>query len=110
MKSSSLKIAKAKQTRIGRLACRLLGDERGAVMMEYVMIAVLVAAAAVAIFMVFGRSIRDKANAMVGSMDGDPATAANTLAGERNSRMGEATTAMQTGDTFGNRGGGGAGQ
>ena len=83
--------------------CRLLGDERGAVMMEYVMIAVLVAAAAVALFMVFGRSIRDKTNAMIGTMDGDPATAAATLDTERGNRMSDASAAMATGDKLGNK-------
>ena len=72
-------------------------------MMEYVMIAVLVAAAAVALFMVFGRSIRDKTNAMIGTMDGDPETAATTLETERGNRITDAGNAMATGDKLGNK-------
>lgn len=103
MKLTPLKIAKAKQTRFGRVLCRLLGDERGAVMMEYVMIAVLVAAAAVALFMVFGRSIRDKTNAMIETMDGDPDAAATKLETQRGERITDAGTAMTTGDKLGNK-------
>ena len=56
MKKAS-KIARAKRTRLGRILCRLAGDEAGAVMMEYVVLALLVCAAVVGIVMVFGDSI-----------------------------------------------------
>lgn len=42
---------------LGRVVCRLLGDERGQAMMEYVIIAVLIAAAAVAAVAYFGKDI-----------------------------------------------------
>lgn len=42
---------------LGRVVCRLLGDERGQSMMEYVIIAVLIAAAAVAAVAYFGKDI-----------------------------------------------------
>ena len=38
------RIMRAKRSRIGRIVCRLLGDEKGAVTMEYVILAVLIAA------------------------------------------------------------------
>ncbi|HQC52387.1 MAG TPA: hypothetical protein PLE92_04590 [Lentisphaeria bacterium] len=47
----------AKRTRLGRFLCRLLGDQCGAVAMEYVVIALLVAAAVVGIVIVFGSRI-----------------------------------------------------
>ena len=47
----------AKNTRLGRFLCRLLGEEKGAVAMEYVVIALLVAAAVVGVVMVFGSRI-----------------------------------------------------
>ncbi len=65
MKMTALKIAKAKHTRFGRLMCRLLGDERGAVLMEYVLLAVLIAAAVVAIIAVFGDTIRGQFSVMI---------------------------------------------
>ena len=49
----------------GRLICRVLGEEKGAVAMEYIVIALLVAAAVVALVMVFGGNLRnmfDKTN------------------------------------------------
>lgn len=70
MKLTPLKIAKAKQTRFGRMLCRLFGDERGAVMMEYVVLGVLVVAAAVAIVLVFGDQIRDSFHSMILAMQG----------------------------------------
>lgn len=51
------KIRFAKNTKLGRFLCRLLGDQRGAVAMEYVVIALLVAAAVVGIVIVFGSRI-----------------------------------------------------
>ena len=43
----------------GRLICRVLGEENGAVAMEYIVIALLVAAAVVALVMVFGGNLRN---------------------------------------------------
>ena len=57
MTSMKLKLERAKRTRLGRILCAVLGDERGAVAMEYVVIALLVAAAVVGVVMVFGSRI-----------------------------------------------------
>jgi len=59
MKVSRWTIAKAKKRALGRLLCRLFGDEAGGVMMEYVILAVLVAAAVVVAVMVFGKTIME---------------------------------------------------
>ena len=50
-------VQRMKNTRVGRLVCRLFGEEKGAVMMEYVIVAVLIAAAAVAAVSYFGKDI-----------------------------------------------------
>ena len=50
-------VQRVKNTRVGRLVCRLFGEEKGAVMMEYVIVAVLIAAAAVAAVSYFGKNI-----------------------------------------------------
>ena len=57
MTSMKLKLQRAKRTKLGRFLCVLLGDQCGAVAMEYVVIALLVAAAVVGIVMVFGSRI-----------------------------------------------------
>ncbi|MBQ6470836.1 MAG: Flp family type IVb pilin [Victivallales bacterium] len=57
MTSIQMKLQRAKRTRLGRFLCALLGDQRGAVAMEYVVIALLVAAAVVGVVMVFGSRI-----------------------------------------------------
>lgn len=84
MKLTSMKIAKAKRTRFGRFLCRVLGDERGAVMMEYVVLGVLVVAAAVAVTLVFGKQIRDNFQAMVLALQGKQKSAVSLV--EKNAK------------------------
>ena len=57
MTSMKMKLERAKRTKFGRFLCRILGDQCGAVAMEYVVIALLVAAAVVGVVMVFGSRI-----------------------------------------------------
>ena len=57
MTSMKLKLQRAKRTKLGRFLCAIMGDQCGAVAMEYVVIALLVAAAVVGIVMVFGSRI-----------------------------------------------------
>ncbi|MBR6023036.1 MAG: hypothetical protein IK066_11550 [Kiritimatiellae bacterium] len=73
MKMTALKIAKAKHTRFGRLLCRVFGDERGAVMMEYVVLGVLVVAAVVAIVKLFGGTISNQFKVMIKALTDDNA-------------------------------------
>lgn len=47
----------AKRTRLGRMLCRLAGDQTGAVLMEYVILGVLIAAAATLAAIYFGKGI-----------------------------------------------------
>lgn len=72
MQNRKIKIARAKRTKFGRFLCRILGEENGAVAMEYVIIGVLVAAAVVAIVMVFGDTIGNMFGDMVTAIIGDP--------------------------------------
>ena len=65
----------AKRTMLGRFICRLLGDEAGQTIMEYVVIGVMVVAAAVAIVMLFGQQIRASFDKMLKSLRGEPAAA-----------------------------------
>lgn len=52
-----MRIARAKRTALGRTLCRLFGDRTGGVMMEYVLLGVLVAAAVVALVWAFGGTL-----------------------------------------------------
>ncbi|MBR4716936.1 MAG: Flp family type IVb pilin [Lentisphaeria bacterium] len=61
----ALHFNRAKKSLCGRVLRRLLGEEKGAVAMEYIVIALLVAAAVVGLVMVFGGNLRnmfDKTN------------------------------------------------
>jgi len=61
----SLHFNRAKKSLCGRVLRRLVGEETGAVAMEYIVIALLVAAAVVGLVMVFGGNLRnmlDKTN------------------------------------------------
>ena len=71
-KLSEFTIQRAKRTMFGRAVCRLFGDQTGAVMMEYVVIGVLVVAAAVAMVLAFGKGIRESFHKMVEALLGHP--------------------------------------
>ena len=50
-------VERAKNTFVGRIVCRIMGEEKGAVMMEYVIVAVLIAAAVAVGAWFFGKDI-----------------------------------------------------
>lgn len=50
-------IERAKKSFVGRIVCRIMGEEKGAVMMEYVIVAVLIAAAVAVGAWFFGKDI-----------------------------------------------------
>lgn len=56
-KTSKFAIRRAKETKLGRILCRLAGEENGQAMMEYVIVATVIAAAVVIGAWVFGRDI-----------------------------------------------------
>lgn len=53
-------IERAKKSFFGRIVCRMMGEENGAVMMEYVIIAVLIAAAVAVGAWYFGRTVNNE--------------------------------------------------
>ena len=50
-------VERAKKSFVGRIVCRVMGEETGAVMMEYVIVAVLIAAAVAAGAWFFGKDL-----------------------------------------------------
>ena len=61
---------KMMNSKFGKILRRLVGEEAGAVMMEYVIIAVLIAAACVVAIAYFGRTVTTEANVATIAMTG----------------------------------------
>lgn len=66
------------RSRMKKVFCRLLGDRTGGVMMEYVILAVLIAAAAVVAVMYFGRGIVTSLSTSTHAMAGESGAAASS--------------------------------
>lgn len=71
-KPSKYAIKRARTTLVGRVLCRLLGEQTGAVLMEYVVLGAMVAAAAVALILLFGKGIRERLSEMIDALLGKP--------------------------------------
>ena len=61
---------KIMDSKLGKALRRLVGEETGAVMMEYVILAVLIAAAAVVAIAYFGKTVTSEANVAATAMTG----------------------------------------
>ncbi|MBO5939892.1 MAG: hypothetical protein J6R18_01680 [Kiritimatiellae bacterium] len=77
-------INKMKNSAFGKLLRRFAGEETGAVMMEYVIVAVLIAAAAVVAIAYFGQTIVGQTNAGAQAITGKGPEAAATVENVRN--------------------------
>lgn len=86
---NQITMQRMKKSRIGRVVRRLLGEERGAIMMEYVILAVLIAAAAVVAVAMFGKTI-------VGMFDSAARGATGDHTGAKSAQ--DATRSTQTTD------------
>lgn len=99
------RVIRAKNSGLGRVLCRLLGDQTGQAMMEYIVLAVLLVAATVGIVVVFGRNMRAQwytaMLAMMGKTD-SAQTNQETIQGKVTT---DATAANESGNaTDGNQG------
>ena len=63
-------INKMKNSKFGKFLRRVVGEDAGAVMMEYVILAVLIAAAAVVAIAYFGRTVVGESNVATTAMTG----------------------------------------
>ena len=68
-------LKKATNSFVGRVLRRLLGEENGAVMMEYIVVGLLIAAACVVAVSAFGTTITSMFGSIATSMTGDHKTA-----------------------------------
>lgn len=71
-KTSKFAIRRAKETKLGRFLCRLAGEENGQAMMEYVVIAVGIAAVVALGAFFFGSTILDLFGIASKSVSGNP--------------------------------------
>lgn len=100
-----LRVKRAKNSALGRMFCRLLGDQTGAVMMEYIVLAVLLVAATVGIVVVFGRNMRAQWYTAMLAMMGKTDSAETNQKGVQDAVTGDANAANQSGNaTDGNQG------
>lgn len=94
-----------KNSRLGRGLVRLLGEEKGAVAMEYIVIALLIGAAVVALVMVFGGNIRnmfEKSNDVMTSKTVEEVNDVGKAWNDAQDQMkGKKDTAVQAGDKLG---------
>ena len=90
---NSIRIRRAKRTFLGRILCRLAGEENGAVMMEYVIVAVMIAAAVALGAYFFGETILDMFGIAAKSTDGRHDGARADLVTERTTDDTRRTTA-----------------
>ncbi|MBR1837617.1 MAG: hypothetical protein IJ783_10060 [Kiritimatiellae bacterium] len=109
-KPSLRALARSKNTFFGRMLRRLVGEERGAVMMEYVVVGVLVVAAAVAMVMLFGKNIRNQFGVMNKAVVGNASGASEMAQQNYDANDGAVDGAMTTGDTTANYDNAGAGE
>lgn len=91
------------KTRFGRLCVRVLGNDRGAVMMEYVILAVLIAAAAVVAVAMFGKTLVGMFDTAAKGATGDNAGAQTTQEATRTTQGTDADTARTEADEYVNR-------
>ena len=80
-------VERAKKTFVGKIVCRMMGEEKGAVMMEYVIVAVMIAAAVAMGAWFFGKDILNMFGVAGAAATGDN-SAAETQVG--NARTGAA--------------------
>ena len=87
-----------KSTKVGRAVCRLLGEEAGATMMEYVILAVMIAAAVTAAAIYFGNNAKNQIDVAAKAMNGEVDKSGAMAVQNRTVQEGEAvkaTTAAQ---------------
>ena len=98
-------LSRAKKTLCGRILRRLLGEEKGAVAMEYIVIALLVAAAVVGLVMVFSGNLRNmfaKTNDTLTSQKVSEVEAVGTAYNQEQGKLkGQNATAVSAGDKLG---------
>lgn len=89
-----------KRSWAGKLALRMLGEEKGAVMMEYVIVAVLIAAACVVAVAMFGKTIVGMFDVAAKGATGDHSGSKTTLDQVQQTQTDDASKASEFHDSM----------
>jgi Flp pilus assembly pilin Flp len=93
-------IQRIKKSRLGRLLCRIVGEDTGAVMMEYVLVAMLIAAATVAAVSYFGRDTQGMFGTLGRAIWGDSSGAQENRTQGMTDTVNNNTKAQQEGGNY----------
>lgn len=94
------RLERMKHSRVGRFICRLMGETRGAVMMEYVIVAVLIAAACVVAVAMFGKTIVGMFDVAAKGASGDHSGAKEALDQTQQTQNADAAEASEFHDSM----------
>ena len=92
---TSIRLKRWKKTAAGKILYRLLGEEKGAVMMEYVIVAVLIAAACVVAVAMFGKTIVGMFDVAAKGASGDHSGAKTSLDQTQQTQNSDASKASE---------------
>lgn len=93
-------IQRIKNSKFGRFLCRIVGEDTGAVMMEYVLVAMLIAAATVAAVAYFGRDTQGMFGTLGRAIWGDSTGAQANITQGKQDTINNNTKAQQEGGNY----------
>ena len=97
---ASIRLNRWKKSAAGKMLCRLAGEEKGAVMMEYVIVAVLIAAACVVAVAMFGKTIVGMFDVAAKGASGDHSGAKTSLDQTQQTQSSDASEASEFHDSM----------
>ena len=97
---TSIRLNRWKKSAAGKMLCRLAGEEKGAVMMEYVIVAVLIAAACVVAVAMFGKTIVGMFDVAAKGASGDHSGAKTSLDQTQQTQSSDASEASEFHDSM----------
>lgn len=97
---TSIRLNRWKKSAAGKMLCRLTGEEKGAVMMEYVIVAVLIAAACVVAVAMFGKTIVGMFDVAAKGASGDHSGAKTSLDQTQQTQSSDASEASEFHDSM----------
>ena len=93
-------IQRIKNSKFGRLLCRIVGEDTGAIMMEYVLVAMLIAAATVAAVAYFGRDTQGMFGTLGRAIWGDSTGAQQNITQGKQDTVNNNIKAQQEGGNY----------
>ena len=93
-------IQRIRNSKFGRLLCRIVGEDTGAIMMEYVLVAMLIAAATVAAVAYFGRDTQGMFGTLGRAIWGDSTGAQQNITQGKQDTVNNNIKAQQEGGNY----------